>query len=337
MREHRARSRRRRACCRYSDLGLARLRARAPRRDRHRLLAPVHIRCARAVERRPRGLRLLVARSHPLGRARARRGRDLDRAAAAADEARTHLVRQHGAGLLPARGRCRGGPGRPDRPESHAARRRDRHRADPVDRVRAQRGSAADPAARLRLVRGRGRLDPARHAAAVRAGPVGRGDARERDVGRPHPHPAPEGGDPPARDGGGRDPPHRRRGAAQRVRGPDAALRPRPALAREDRAADGLRGLGSARASRRGPRRARARTRRVGSPRALGAGAPRAQGERDVRLSRRASSRATSRSSGTASARASAPGFYTFLEMARDVGALDHVPELRFVREEVPA
>ena len=30
-------------------------------------------------------------------------------------------------------------------------------------------------------------------------------------------------------------------------------------------------------------------------------------------------------------------GFYTFLEMARDVGALDHVPELRFVREEVPA
>ena len=26
-------------------------------------------------------------------------------------------------------------------------------------------------------------------------------------------------------------------------------------------------------------------------------------------------------------------GFYTFLEMARDVGCLDHVPELRFVRE----
>ena len=30
-------------------------------------------------------------------------------------------------------------------------------------------------------------------------------------------------------------------------------------------------------------------------------------------------------------------GLYTFLEMARDVGELDHVPELRFVREEVPA
>jgi len=30
-------------------------------------------------------------------------------------------------------------------------------------------------------------------------------------------------------------------------------------------------------------------------------------------------------------------GLYTFLEMARDVGQLDHVPELRFVREEVAA
>jgi chorismate dehydratase len=30
-------------------------------------------------------------------------------------------------------------------------------------------------------------------------------------------------------------------------------------------------------------------------------------------------------------------GLYTFLEMARDVGELSHVPELRFVREEVPA
>lgn len=30
-------------------------------------------------------------------------------------------------------------------------------------------------------------------------------------------------------------------------------------------------------------------------------------------------------------------GLYTFLEMARDAGELEHVPELRFVREEVPA
>jgi predicted solute-binding protein len=28
-------------------------------------------------------------------------------------------------------------------------------------------------------------------------------------------------------------------------------------------------------------------------------------------------------------------GLYTFLEMARDVGELDHVPELRFLRDEV--
>ncbi len=30
-------------------------------------------------------------------------------------------------------------------------------------------------------------------------------------------------------------------------------------------------------------------------------------------------------------------GLYTFLEMARDVGELDHVPELRFIRDSVPA
>jgi predicted solute-binding protein len=30
-------------------------------------------------------------------------------------------------------------------------------------------------------------------------------------------------------------------------------------------------------------------------------------------------------------------GLYTFLEMARDVGALDHVPELRFTRSEARA
>ncbi len=43
-----------------------------------------------------------------------------------------------------------------------ARRRRARHRADLVDRVRAQRRHAAAAAAPLRLVRGRGRLDPAR-------------------------------------------------------------------------------------------------------------------------------------------------------------------------------
>ena len=46
---------------------------------------------------------------------------------------------------------------------------------------------------------------------------------------------------------------------------------------------------------------------------------------------------ATSRSSATASGPRERAGLYTFLEMARDAGELAHVPELRFVREEVPA
>ena len=50
----------------------------------------------------------------------------------------------------------------------HAARRRARHRADLVDRVRAPRRHAAAAASPLRLVRGRRRLDPARHAHAAR-------------------------------------------------------------------------------------------------------------------------------------------------------------------------
>ena len=65
-----------------------------------------------------------------------------------------------------------------------AARRRGRRGADPVDRVGAQRRPAAAAAAALRLVRGRGRLDPARLAEADRADPDDRGHARERDVGR---------------------------------------------------------------------------------------------------------------------------------------------------------
>ena len=43
---------------------------------------------------------------------------------------------------------------------------------------------AADPSAPLRLLGGRGRLDPARLARAARAGRLRRGDARERDLGR---------------------------------------------------------------------------------------------------------------------------------------------------------
>ena len=100
------------------------------------------------------------------------------------DQARPHLLREHGAGLLPARGRGRGSPGRADRAERAAAERRARPRADLLDRVRAQRRPPAPAAAALRLLRGRGRLDPARRAQAARAGADGRGHTRERDLGR---------------------------------------------------------------------------------------------------------------------------------------------------------
>ena len=149
------------------------------------------------------------------------------------------------------------------------------------------------------------------------------------------PHPAPEGRDPPARDGRGRDAADRRRGAAQRVRGPDAALRPRPALAR----ATGL------------PM--------VFAVWAAPEPSPRASSSSSTHSSPRCASLAPSRSSSRArrARRTAIPqgflaryfeklrysfgpreraGLYTFLEMARDAGELDHVPELRFVREEVP-
>ena len=116
-----------------------------------------------------------------------------------------------------------------------------------------------------------------------------------------------------------------------RVRGSDAAPRPRPALARAHRPADGVRRLGRARAARR---------RRSPSSR--------------TRSSRRCGSPARSRSvlAHEASERYGYPagflaryfeklryrfgpreraGLYTFLELARDVGELDDVPELRFV------
>ena len=69
------------------------------------------------------------------------------------DPARPHLLREHGAGLLPARGRGRGGPGRADRAQPPPARRRARRRADLVDRVRAERRPAAAAAAAVRRAR----------------------------------------------------------------------------------------------------------------------------------------------------------------------------------------
>ena len=71
------------------------------------------------------------------------------------DQAGPHLVREHGAGLLPPGGRDGGDRGRADRAEREAPRRRARRGADLVHRVRAERrascgccrGSASPPRA----------------------------------------------------------------------------------------------------------------------------------------------------------------------------------------------
>ena len=115
-----------------------------------------------------------------------RQSRHVLRAGCRRDPPRPHLLRQHGAGLPPARVRGRGGGRRPHRAEPAAARRRARRRADLVDRVRAPRRHPAPAAAALRLVRGRGRLDPARHADAARPRPLGRRHAGERHLRRAH-------------------------------------------------------------------------------------------------------------------------------------------------------
>ena len=109
---------------------------------------------------RLRGPRAVVSRCAPA------QGRAADRSPtpssiAPDDQARPHRVREHGAGLLPARGRRRGGRRRPDDAQPPARRRRAGRRADLVDRVRPQRRPAETPAAPLRLERGRCRVDPA--------------------------------------------------------------------------------------------------------------------------------------------------------------------------------
>ena len=72
------------------------------------------------------------------------------------------------------------------------------------------------------------------------------------------------------------------------LRGPDAALRPRPAVARADRPADGLRRLGLPRADRApGSPSSRTRSSRSVRARARRARAARARGERALRLSGR--------------------------------------------------
>ena len=243
-----------------------------------------------------------------------------------------HQLREHGAGLLPARARRRGGDRRPHRAEPDAGRGRARARAHLVDRVRASRRPPAAPAAPLRLVRGGGRLDPARDAHAAR--PSARSPSRRR---APPPSCStkvllPQAEHVPLGEDGRRDAPDRRRRAPERVRGSDAAPRPRPPVARAHRAADGVRRLGGARPVADGLR---------DLEHALVASVRMARAEPEL-LAHEASARygypagflaryfEKLRYSFGPRERA---GLYTFLEMARDVGELDHVPELRFVSE----
>src|SRR5579871_6728278 len=206
-------------------------------------------------------------------------------------EARAHQLREHGAGLLPGRRRGRGGAGRPDRAEPDARRRRAGHGADLLDRVRARRRQAAPAATAVCRVGGRGRLDPARLARAARAGADRCGHAGVRDVRR-----ADEGAAARGRPGAARgvrdrrvggEAADRRRGTALGIRGPDAALRPGQTLARANRAADGVRGVGVPGAACGRLGRARGRARVIGSSRARRAGAARARGVATLRLSGR--------------------------------------------------
>ncbi len=120
------------------------------------------------------------------------------------------------------------------------------------------------------------------------------------------PRAAPRGRARAARGGGRRDPSHRRRRAEEHVRGSDAALRPRPALAGGDRAPDGLRRLRVRRSGARGDRHARAR--RFSTRTRPPARTPRNSPAKPATgtATRPGSSPATSRSSATASGRESA-------------------------------
>ena len=149
-----------------------------------------------------------------------------------------------------------------------------------------------------------------------------RGHARERDLGRADEGAAPRGRARAARRGGGREAADRRRRAEERVRGPDAALRPRAAVARAHRAADGVRGLGRAGPVAPGHGGARGRARRLGA---------RARAEPE-QLAYEASERYGYPAGFLARyfeklryrfGPRERAGLFTFLEMARDVGELD--------------
>ena len=223
------------------------------------------------------------------------------------DPPRPHLVREHGAGLLPARRRVRGDHRRPDRAEPRGSLAGEIDVA-PISSIEYARN--ADPLLLLpRLcVSSEGAVDSIQLVSRLPldAHPHGRGHARDRDLGRADEGAAARRRARPARRGGRREAADRRRGAEERVRGSDAAPRPRPPLARADRAADGVRRLGGPRAAAARDRRARGGARRVGrAPAPSPSSSPTRRAS--ATATRPASSPATSRSSATASGRASAP------------------------------
>jgi predicted solute-binding protein len=139
----------------------------------------------------------------------------------------------------------------------------------------------------------------------------------------------PEGRARPARRGGRREAADRRRRAQERVRGPDAAPRPRPPLARAHRPADGLRRLGCPEPTRPGcsssSRRWSSRSSARAEPEQLAYESSERYGYPAGFLARyfeKLRYRFGPRERA---------GLLTFLELARDVGELDEVPELRFV------
>ena len=166
----------------------------------------------------------------------------------------------------------------------------------------------------------------------------GRGHAGERDLGRADEGAPPRGRARAARRGGRREAPDRRRRAAERVRGPDPALRPRPDVARAHRAADGVRRLRRARAGRAGDG-ARSRTR--SSPRcaARGPSPSSSRYEASDRYGYPAGflARYFEKLRYRFGPRERA-GLFTFLEMAaRRRRARARCPEMRFVHDEVTA
>ena len=189
----------------------------------------------------------------------------------------------------------------------------------------------------LRLVGGRRRLDPARVADPDGADLLDRGHAGERDLGRPRPRALPRRAAGTAWRGRRREAPDRRLGAPQRVRRPDAAPRPRPPLDRAHGTADGLRPLGLRSIPlRRGSRSSRTRW----SPRSAALAPSRRAGPRGdgaLRVSGRLP-RPLLREAPLPLRPRERAALFTFLELARDAGELDRVPNLRFVHgEAVPA